>query len=179
MTTKARDSDHDHSQHAQSGSGASTHDEHGLGFWLGVAVGGAILGFGVRGALHDFKDIDTRFVYFRYLVASDLYHDLLIAPVAFAVSWLASRTAPRWLRPPLTFGGFASAITITLAWYPLHGTGRHKQNPSIQPLNYATAVATVLVVVWGIAAIWAALALRRHTQPTREPSTPPTSATPT
>ena len=150
----------DHSHHAHSGAGASEHDEHGAAFWIALVIGLGILGFGVRGVVRTFHTAEARFVFGRYIVASDLWHDLVIAPTTFIAAWITSRVAPRWLRPPLTFAGFAAAITLAIAWRPLHGTAHYKQNPSFQPLNYATALATVYAVIGVITIAWAAVRFR-------------------
>ena len=157
----------DHSMHAHTGAGASEHDEHGLTFWIGLIIGLFIAGFGVRGMLHQFKFAQQRYVFVRYLVVSDLTHDLIWAPIAFVAAFVTSRVFPKWLRPPIAFGAFASTVSVALAWYPLHGTAKYKQNPSFQPLNYATAVATVLVVIWGIALLWAIVRFRSRTNPAK------------
>ena len=53
-------------------------------------------------------------------------------------------------------GIFATAIVIAIAWAPLHAYGHATApgNSSVEPLNYATAVPTVLVAVWALAAGW-------------------------
>lgn len=143
-------------------------NEHGVIFWVAVIVGAIVAGVGVRGVFHQFPLGQQRYVFFRYLVVSDLTHDIIVAPVLFIVGWIASRISPPWLRAPLAFGGFASAISLAIAWYPLQGTASYKQNPTFQPLNYTTAILTVFAVAWGIAAVWAALRFRgRNTLPAK------------
>lgn len=149
-------------RHAVAGSGASSHDTHGPSFWIGLAIGTMILGFGVRGALHVFHGYSSRFVFAKYVIGFDFVHDLIVAPIAFSVGWLTTRMAPAKLRAPLTFAMFASAIMIAVAWYPLHRSAAYKGNPTFQPLNYATSLATTLAVVWTIAAIWATMRFLGH-----------------
>ncbi len=146
-------------------------NEHGLIFWVSVIVGAIVVGVGVRGVFHQFPLGQQRYRFFRYLVVSDLTHDVIVAPILFIVGWIVSRISPPWLRAPLAFGGFASAISLAIAWYPLQGTASYKQNPTFQPLNYSTAIMTVFAVVWSIATVWAVVRFRgRHALPTTSAS---------
>ena len=139
------------------------HDpEHGIMFWIGLLIGGAIVAFAMRGVLHQFATGAARYRWARYVVGADLVHDLIIAPLVFLVAYGARHiVAPRF-RGPLAFGVYGSAVMIAIGWYPLHGTAHYKQNVSFQPLNYATAVTTTVVVVWCIAAIWTVLLMRKR-----------------
>ncbi len=157
----------DHTQNAPTGSGASAHDELGRSFWIGLIVGGAVMAFGLRGALAKFDSFSERFVYTKYLIGFDLLHDLVIAPITFVLCYLLHRVISPRFKAPLTFGLFTSAMIIALAWYPLHHTTQSKGNPTFQPLNYTTAVSTALAVVWALAAIWALVASRPQTKPRR------------
>ncbi len=144
-----------HSHHAHTGSGASMHDEHGITFWIGLALGLGIVGFGVRGALHQFTTYSQRFVFAKYAIGFDLLHDVVIAPIAFVVGFVVSRLTPSKFRAPIAFGMFATAILIGIGWYPLQGSAKYKNNVSFQSLNYARSLAIVLLVVWTISGIWA------------------------
>ncbi len=135
-------------------------NEHGLAFWIGLSIGVVVFGFGIRGALRQFDTYSSRFVYTKYVIGFDFLHDLIVAPIAFVVAFVVSRVAPHKLRGPLSFALFATAIAFTVGWYPLHHTAGYKGNATFQPLNYATAVATVVGVIWSIAAVWAAIAYR-------------------
>lgn len=66
-----------------------------------------------------------------------------------------SQCPPPW-RAPIQAGLVATGVTLAIAWPGLRGYGRHivPDNPSVQPLNYATATLTVLGVIWGVVAIW-------------------------
>ena len=69
----------------------------------------------------------------------------------------------KW-RAPIQAGLMATAITVAIGWPGLRGYGRHlvPDNPSVQPLNYATAVGTVIGIIWAVVAIW--LVTRAMTQ---------------
>jgi hypothetical protein len=61
----------------------------------------------------------------------------------------------------------ALGVVVAIAWAPLHSYGHANAagNSSVEPLNYATAVPTVLVAVWALAAGWFAVtAFRRRSQ---------------
>jgi hypothetical protein len=60
-------------------------------------------------------------------------------------------------------GLFASAVLLLVAWPALRGYGRDHvpDNPSVAPLHYGTAVATVLAVVWVAVAVWILAAATR------------------
>ena len=62
-------------------------------------------------------------------------------------------------------GLFASFVVVLVGWAPLRGYGRDQvpDNPTVGPLDYASAIATVLVVVWLLVAAWIAASwLRRR-----------------
>jgi hypothetical protein len=84
-------------------------------------------------------------------------HDVVVAPFAIAVGLLARRVVPdRWWRP-VQSGLVATAAVLLLAWRPLTGSGAWKHNVSIQPLDYRSATATALGVVWSVVLAWSAL----------------------
>ena len=43
-----------------------------------------------------------------------------------------------------------------------YGRARTPDNPTVQPLDYATAVMTVVIVIWILAAVWLAVRLVRR-----------------
>jgi hypothetical protein len=134
--------------------------EQGRGFWACVVVGSAIMAWGVFLFLQDTPQWDRRLNFVAHLVGLDLAHDLLVAPIACLVGLVVARAAPCWLRAPVQAGLFASACVLAVAWLPLQGTASPVGNPSIQPLDYTSATATVLGVVWIAALAWAAIRWR-------------------
>ena len=64
------------------------------------------------------------------------------------------------MRAPVRAGLFASAVVILVGWAALRGYGRDHvpDNPTVDPLDYGSAVLTVLAVIWGAVAVWAAMA---------------------
>lgn len=125
----------------------------GITFWIALVIGFGIMAFGVRGALDElssFPDVA------KWVIGADLIHDFVVAPIAVAVGWAVGRVVPMRWRAPIQAGLMATAITIAIGWPGLRGYGRHTvpDNPSVQPLNYATAVATVGGIIWAVVAAW-------------------------
>jgi hypothetical protein len=134
-----------------------THEEEqrGPAFWIGLAVGAAVIAYGVRGVLAD-ADATRPLSFATWLVGADVVHDALVAPLVALVAWPVVRLGPvRW-RAPLLAGLFGSAVVLAIAWAPLRGYGRATvpDNGSVQPLDYTTATATVLAVVWLAVSVW-------------------------
>lgn len=137
------------------------HARPGPGFWIAFAVGAAVMTYGAHGLIEQ-AGTDTAGSVGRWIVGADLAHDLLLAPVAIAVGWAVGRVVPGWLRPPVQAGLVATGVLLLIAWAPLRGYGRAlvPDNPSVQPLDYRTALVTVVAVVWLVAAAWAVLRRR-------------------
>lgn len=124
----------------------------GAGFWIAVGVGWALIGFGLArlvldGGFGHVLDVGT------WVVGLDLVHDLAFAPVATVVAIGVLVVVPRGWRAPLLAGLGTTVVVLLLAWPLLGGYGR-TDNPTELPLDYPTAVATVLGVVWGLVALW-------------------------
>ena len=142
------------------GSEAASGERAGPAFWVALVIGGAIMAFGIRGAVMNLKDSAADVA--RWVIGADLVHDFILAPVAVGIGWSVNRLAPRRWRPPIQAGLFATGVTLLIGWPGWRGYGRHlvPDNPSVQPLDYTTAILTVLAVIWSVVAIWLALRLR-------------------
>jgi hypothetical protein len=136
-------------------------ERHGAGFWISVALGGGVIAFGVRGAVHDAAATGPA-DFFVWIVAADLLHDLLVAPLVCVVGFVLTRTLPEPWRTPVRSGLIISALVVAVAWAGLRGYGRDQvpDNPTVQPLDYGTSVLTVLAVVWTAVAIWVVVRVR-------------------
>lgn len=139
-------------------------------FWGCLVVGGAITLYGLYGLVPALHGITSR-QFLQWFVGADLTNDLIVAPAACVTGAVIARLVPASARPQVRAGIFATAIVIAIAWAPLHAYGHATApgNSSVEPLNYATAVPTVLVAVWALAAGWLTVsvlqrrsALRRH-----------------
>ena len=133
-----------------------------VGLAVGLACGVPVMAVGVIG-LWRHMDATPPANYLKFLVGGDVVHDFVVAPIVAMVAFLVLRRANDLVRPPLRAALFASAITVAIAWPALRMYGRMRtpDNTSVQPLDYATAVATVLAVVWLLAAVWFAITLFR------------------
>jgi hypothetical protein len=138
-----------------------------IGLACGLAVGVPLMLVGIIGLLQH-TDATPPSSYLRFLVGGNLLNDLVVAPIAALIGVLLIRRAPAITRGPLRAALFGTAVVVALAWPALRGYGRDRapDNTTVQPLNYATAVETVIVVVCIVSALWLAIALL-HTRRTR------------
>jgi hypothetical protein len=142
----------------------------GAGFWIGAVIGIGIMVFGAMGLLDASPATRPGQVIFG-LVGLDLLHDALVAPLACAIGLVLTRLLPARMRAPIRAGLFASAVVILVGWAAWRGYGRDSvpDNPTVDPLDYGSAVLTVLAMVWGAVAVWVAIVWRRA-RPARQPS---------
>jgi hypothetical protein len=139
-------------------------ERRGAGFWIGLVVGFAIMAYGIRGAL--INHVATQPARFAiWLVGADLLHDAIVAPVVCSFGWLLTRVVPRPWRAPVRAGLMTTALVVAIGWIPLRGYGRLSDNPSLEPLNYATAMLTAIAIVWIACAVWAAVLAARSRPP--------------
>ena len=125
------------------------HDANPIVFWSSLVVGGAITLYGLHGLVPALHGITSR-QFLQWFVGADLTNDLIVAPAACLTGVVIARLVAAPARAPFRAGVFATAIVLAIAWAPLHGYG----HASVEPLNYATAVPTVLVAVWALAGGW-------------------------
>jgi hypothetical protein len=131
-------------------------------FWPAMVVGAAVATYGVVGMLDAFPDFARRASFAKWVIGAALIHDLVLVPVVAVIGLATARLVPHRWRQPVRFALMGTGITLLIAFHPLRGSAAGRvDNPSIQPLSYGTAVATVLGVVWLIAAVWALLSARR------------------
>ena len=124
-------------------------------FWGSAAAGWALIGWGLRGALH--HRIDTRPGQLaRFLLGGALAHDLLLAPLVLLAGVALSRAVRGRWRAPVQAALFISG-TLALFTYPeLRGYGHGLRNPTSLPHDYA---ANLAVVVGAVVVVSAAAAL--------------------
>ena len=130
-------------------------------FWGSAAAGWALIGWGLRGALH--HRIDTRPGQLaRFLLGGALAHDLLLAPLVLLAGVALSRAVRGRWRAPVQAALFISG-TLALFTYPeLRGYAHALHNPTSLPHNYTADLFVVLgAVVVGTVAVALLSASRR------------------
>jgi hypothetical protein len=139
---------------------------HGAGFWVAAVVGLGVIGFGVRGILTHAEGTEPP-EFAKWLVGADLLHDFVLAPLVCLAAAAVARLLPARVRAPVGSGLIATAFVLAVGWAPLRGYSRATvpDNPTVQPLNYATAITTVLVVVWAVVGLWIVVAWVRRRPP--------------
>jgi len=119
----------------------------GRWFWLALLVGGAIMAYGVVGAIGQQADTQPPQL-LRFAVGSLLAHDAVLAPLVTVAGIVAARVLPTWLRGPVR-GGLALTGIVVLFSYPLlRAFGRHPLNDSTLPQDYPRNVAVVVALIW-------------------------------
>jgi hypothetical protein len=116
-------------------------------FWTFGILGTAIMAFGIWGLFNDSaRTHPTQWV--RWFVGSALVHDLLIAPLVFAIAvLLVRRISPRYRA--IVQGGLIASGVILLTTFPLlRGYGQRPDNPSALPNDYGMGVLVTLGVIW-------------------------------
>jgi hypothetical protein len=144
--------------------------EPGLGFWIGLAAGLPMVGYGAFELIRQ-TGWPRAFGVARWLGGGLLLHDFVLVPTVLVIVWVAGRGAPPWLRNPLRAGLLASALVVAVAWPGLRGYGDKPDNATIHPLDYETALLTVLAVVWAAMLAWMVWSLASR-------GTPPSAAAP-
>ena len=145
----------------------STDERLGAAFWSALVLGGGVMAFGIRGVLMDSAGTRPGDLV-RWVVGADLAHDLLIAPFVIAIGWVIVRIVPRRWQVPVQAGLAASGVALIVGWAAWRGYGHDTvpDNPTVQPLDYTTAIFTVWGIVWGVVAIWiAARVVRERRRP--------------
>lgn len=134
----------------------------GAGFWIGAGVGALIMAFGIKGLL-DAAPATRPSQVGLGLLGLDLLHDAVVAPLACAVGVVLTRFLPHRVRAPVRAGLFASLVVIVVGWAALRGYGRGQvpDNPTVDPLDYGTAVLTVLAIIWVAVTLWSGVAWSR------------------
>ena len=128
------------------------HDEYGVRFWVGAAIGWAIIGYGAWLLYGD--DEANWYNTARLVVIGIIAHDVVWLIVSVGAGWLLARAIgreiPHWIR----WAGWTSAIVVAM-WLPLaRGYGDRLNNDTILPRNYTTSILILLPVIWIGAALY-------------------------
>ena len=130
-------------------------DEHGgARFWVALAVGGAVMGWGVWLFLDATSSGTARRSFVTWLVGADLAHDLVVAPVVALAAWALAGVVPdRWW-PPVQAGVVISAFVLLLAARPLARPAAAPGHPTIEPLDHPPPPLPALALLWGAVGAW-------------------------
>jgi drug/metabolite transporter (DMT)-like permease len=130
-----------------------THHRRGVGFWLTAAIGWALIGWGVRGAVH--HHIDTRPEELaRFFVGGLLAHDLVFAPLVLGTGVAVSRLTPGRWRAGVQAALILAGLVVLFAYPEIRDYARTLHNPTSLPHNYTSNAAIVAAVaVAGVAVV--------------------------
>lgn len=124
-------------------------------FFPALVGGWLLIAFGAWSALNDSTDAHP-FALVVHVVAFNLGHDVIVAPLVFAAIWVVGRLVPSPARGPIRA---ASAVSAILVSYPLvRRWGQRPTNSSTLPLEYGRNLVVILAGVWVLAG--AAVVLR-------------------
>jgi hypothetical protein len=155
----------------------------GRSFWIGLALGTPVMVYGAVELVNQ-TGWPRAFGVARWFGGGILLHDLVLVPIVLAVVWAIGRWTPTAVHTPLRAAVLGSGLILGIGWPGLRGYGNKPDNATIHPLDYSTAVLTLLALVWGAALMWSAWRLvrradRRHpsAHPGDDPGSPRTSRT--
>jgi hypothetical protein len=128
---------------------------------MALGVGWLVIAWAVRGLWRQRGGTVPR-GFARWFFGAGLVHDLLWLPAVVVVT-VATRHLPSGIRWPVQAGLATTAMLTVFSWPLLRGYSRRSSNPSVLPLQYGTAFATVLGIVWaGVALVIALSVVRRR-----------------
>jgi len=125
----------------------------GIGFWIAVVIGWALILVGVRYYVTTRGTADAINVA-TWVVGGNIVHDAVLVPIALFVGAILTRFVREPWRTPVRAGFLASACVLLVAIPVVGGFGRKAANPSLLPLDYGTAVLWALAIVWALAVAW-------------------------
>ncbi len=139
----------------------------GPAFWLALLPGWLVIAWAVRGLWRQRGGTVPR-GFARWFFGAGLAHDLVWLPAVLVVA-AASRRLPVAVRWPVQAGLATTAVLTAFSWPLLRGYSRRASNPTVLPLEYGTAFATVLAVVWAAVALAIVVPLVRRRRATPRP----------
>jgi hypothetical protein len=125
-----------------------------------LCVGSGFMAFGVYSLLRKpVQPLDFAVWFGGGIVA----HDLIAAPIVFALGWGLRRALPGWALAPVQAGLIATAVFIVFT-LPAYGVQHNAANPSRLPNHYGRNLAVLVGLVW-IAVLGGLVRSRRHGRP--------------
>jgi hypothetical protein len=132
-------------------------------FWLSAALGAAIVGWAVAGALDAHRATNPPNLA-RFLLGAGVAHDALVAPAAVVVGLVTARWLPGWARLPVRIGLALTLLTVLISWPVVRAYGRRPGHPSLLPLAYGTNLLAALAAIWAAVLVASLVARRRATR---------------
>lgn len=133
---------------------------YGVSFWIGLVIGWAIIGFGLRGVFGDpLGTVPPELA--RWTFGLAVAHDAILAPLVTIIGLALAWILPRRLRGPVLAALAASGIVMLFSWPLLRGYGKRDNNSSKLPHDYVVNVGIVLAVIWGVALVTILVRWRR------------------
>ena len=121
-------------------------DPPGRSFWIGLAIGWAVMAIGIVGLIANRADTKPFEVGYRFVELA-LIHDAVVAPLLFIVGAIATHWLPPIARGPVR-GALALSAGLVIFAVPLVQRLGARQNSSVLPLAYGPNLAVVLGAVW-------------------------------
>jgi hypothetical protein len=143
----------------------------GRGFWFGLVLGTPVMVYGAVELVQQ-AGWPRSWGVARWFAGGVLLHDLVLVPIVLTCVWAIGRWTPARVRTPLRAAVLGSALVVAIGWPGLRGYGNKPDNATIHPLDYGSAVLTLLVLVWASALAWSVWRLVRRADAPRA-STPP------
>jgi len=143
----------------------------GRGFWIGLFLGTPLMVYGAVELVQQAgrpRALDVA----RWFGGGILLHDLVLVPIVLAVVWAIGRVTPPAVHTPLRAAVLGSALVIAIGWPGLRGYGNRTDNATIHPLDYGSAVLTLLALLWCAALAWSVLRLVRQRDRWNVPALP-------
>jgi hypothetical protein len=128
--------------------------------WLFLLPGLAAVAYGAQGLLTAGGRVPLA-SWLTWFLGSALVHDLVIAPLWIGLGWLAARVLPLAARPAVVVAAAVSGVLTLVALPFVLGFGADPVNPSFLPREYGRDLLLLVVAVWLVAAVWAAVAVHR------------------
>ncbi len=133
----------------------------GRGFWIGLAIGTPVMVYGAAELVQQ-TGWPRAFGVARWFGGGILLHDLVIVPIVLAIVWAIGRWTPAPVHTPLRAAVLGTGLVVAIGWPGLRGYGNKADNATIHPLDYGSAVLTLLVLMWAAALVWSVWRLVRR-----------------
>jgi hypothetical protein len=123
----------------------------GATFWVGLAIGVAVMAYGVKGLLGAAEATQPSNLA-QFFIGAGIVHDALFAPIAVLVGWLTLRALPAVARNPVRIALAMSVLLVMFSWPLVRRWGARESNPSLLPLDYGRNLVVGLVAIWVVTA---------------------------